>query len=120
MVCGWWWYTGARLASGGRSSPPRRALCGRRILRRVDAGGRQGHRDPVVDLRAVMPGCRSLLRRAQPSGWQTTLPRKEVIQPQLPLRLPCYDFVPVTSPTLGGCLPDGLAHRLQVLPASMT
>jgi len=32
------------------------------------------------------------------------LPRKEVIQPQLPLRLPCYDFVPVTSPTLDGCL----------------
>jgi hypothetical protein len=32
------------------------------------------------------------------------LPRKEVIQPQLPLQLPCYDFVPVTSPTLGGCL----------------
>ena len=31
------------------------------------------------------------------------LPRKEVIQPQLPLRLPCYDFVPVTGPTLGGC-----------------
>src|SRR5947199_9875084 len=31
------------------------------------------------------------------------LPRKEVIQPQLPLRLPCYDFVPVTDPTLGGC-----------------
>jgi len=27
-----------------------------------------------------------------------------VIQPQLPLRLPCYDFVPVASPTLGGCL----------------
>ena len=30
--------------------------------------------------------------------------RKEVIQPQLPLQLPCYDFVPVTSPALGGCL----------------
>ncbi len=29
------------------------------------------------------------------------LPKKEVIQPQLPLQLPCYDFVPVTSPTLG-------------------
>ena len=27
--------------------------------------------------------------------------RKEVIQPHLPVRLPCYDFVPVTSPTLG-------------------
>jgi hypothetical protein len=32
------------------------------------------------------------------------LPRKEVIQPQLPLRLPCYDFVPITRPTLGRCL----------------
>ena len=32
------------------------------------------------------------------------LPRKEVIQPHLPVRLPCYDFVPVTSPTLDGCL----------------
>jgi hypothetical protein len=35
----------------------------------------------------------------------TELPRKEVIQPQLPLRLPCYDFVPITRPTLDGCLP---------------
>ncbi len=49
-----------------------------------------------------------------------TLPRKEVIQPHLPVRLPCYDFVPITSPTLGSCLPCGLAHRLQVLPAFMT
>ena len=32
------------------------------------------------------------------------LPRKEVIQPQLPLQLPCYDFVPVTSPTFDSCL----------------
>jgi hypothetical protein len=32
------------------------------------------------------------------------LPRKEVIQPQLPLRLPCYDFVPIAGPTLDGCL----------------
>ena len=27
------------------------------------------------------------------------LPRKEVIQPHLPVRLPCYDFVPITNPT---------------------
>jgi len=27
-----------------------------------------------------------------------------VIQPQLPLQLPCYDFVPVTGPTFGGAL----------------
>ena len=30
--------------------------------------------------------------------------RKEVIQPQLPLQLPCYDFVPIASPTFGNCL----------------
>ena len=27
--------------------------------------------------------------------------RKEVIQPQVPLRLPCYDFIPITTHTLG-------------------
>ncbi len=27
-------------------------------------------------------------------------PRKEVIQPQVPLRLPCYDFTPVTDHSL--------------------
>ena len=37
------------------------------------------------------------------------IPRKEVIQPQLPLRLPCYDFTPVTNPTFGGCLPQGVS-----------
>ena len=29
------------------------------------------------------------------------LPRKEVIQPHLPVRLPCYDFTPLTLHTLG-------------------
>jgi len=59
-----------------------------------------------------------------------------VIQPQLPLRLPCYDFAPVTDHTLDGCLRlplstqrlflsqcaqrgSRLAHRLQVQPASV-
>ena len=37
------------------------------------------------------------------------LPRKEVIQPHLPIRLPCYDFTPITSFTFGGVL---LAVRL--------
>ena len=39
----------------------------------------------------------------RPEGFPSYLPRKEVIQPQLPLLLPCYDFVPVTDPTLDGC-----------------
>ena len=47
----------------------------------------------------------------------SVLPRKEVIQPQLPLRLPCYDFTPITGPTFDGSLPFGLGHRLRVLLA---
>src|SRR5580658_4824680 len=31
--------------------------------------------------------------------------RKEVIQPHLPVRLPCYDFTPITDPTFDGSLP---------------
>ena len=30
--------------------------------------------------------------------------RKEVIQPHLPIRLPCYDFTPIIYPTLDGWL----------------
>ena len=33
------------------------------------------------------------------------LPRKEVIQPQVPLRLPCYDLTPITAWALADCLP---------------
>ena len=40
--------------------------------------------------------------------------RKEVIQPHLPIRLPCYDFTPIIYPTLGGWL-QRLPHRLRVL-----
>ena len=44
---------------------------------------------------------------------------KEVTQPQVPLRLPCYDFAPVTRLAFGGLLPCGLRHRLRALRASM-
>jgi hypothetical protein len=36
--------------------------------------------------------------------------RKEVIQPHLPVRLPCYDFTPIANPTFGSSLPKGLGH----------
>ena len=42
--------------------------------------------------------------------------RKEVIQPQVLLRLPCYDFTPIMSHTLDGYPPCGLAYRLLVQP----
>ena len=39
-----------------------------------------------------------------------SLLRKEVIQPHLPIRLPCYDFTPIIKPTFGRAL---LAVRLR-------
>ena len=59
-------------------------------------------------------------RIARSTRLRAQIPRKEVIQPHLPVRLPCYDFTPVTWPTFDSCLPTrGLAHRLQVFHASM-
>ena len=46
--------------------------------------------------------CRCLLGRQVRTA--RNILRKEVIQPQVPLRLPCYDFTPVTEPTVVGCL----------------
>ena len=48
-----------------------------------------------------------------------TILRKEVIQPQVPLRLPCYDFIPVAEPTVASCPLERLAHRLRVNPTPM-
>ena len=45
---------------------------------------------------------------------EVILPRKEVIQPHLPVRLPCYDFTPLTLHTFGTSLPRGLGRRLRV------
>ena len=55
---------------------------------------------PLIALRNA---ARRRTRRSNPGGF----PRKEVIQPHLPVRLPCYDFTPVTSPTFDGSLPKG-------------
>ena len=38
------------------------------------------------------------------SALSVAILRKEVIQPQVPLRLPCYDFTPVADPTVVSCL----------------
>ena len=46
--------------------------------------------------------------------------RKEVIQPHLPVRLPCYDFVPIANPTFDSSLRKRLGHWLRVLPTFMT
>ena len=50
--------------------------------------------------------------RAEPSepdagtaDFSVVLPRKEVIQPHLPVRLPCYDFTPLTPRTFDASAP---------------
>ena len=49
------------------------------------------------------------------------LPRKEVIQPHLPVRLPCYDFVPIANPTFDHSpRQNRLGHGLRVLPTFVT
>ena len=70
-----------------------------------------------------LPGARPCLERHSPDALtgRLTRPRrilrKEVIQPQVPLRLPCYDLVPITEVTFDACLSCELAWRLRVPPA---
>ena len=47
------------------------------------------------------------------------LHRKEVIHPHVLVGIPCYDFTPVTCPTLGGPIPYGFGYRLQALQTPM-
>ena len=68
----------------------------------------------AADFLAADPSAGQIRRSA---NW---LLRKEVIQPHLPVRLPCYDLVLIASPTFDGSLPKGLGHRLRVLPTFMT
>jgi hypothetical protein len=63
-----------------------------RVSKTAD-GSRSGHL--LVTLTPEMP----LMLDLGVSGVPTQplrIPRKEVIQPHLPVRLPCYDFTPVT------------------------
>ena len=45
--------------------------------------------------------------------------RKEVIQPHLPVRLPCYDFTLIADSTFDSSLPEGLGHWLRAFPTFM-
>ena len=85
--------------AGGRSPPgaeprkPDAETAGEEARRTLATG-------PERDFRCFQAGELSL----DPSGHVSCLPRKEVIQPHLPVRLPCYDFTPVISPAFGSSL----------------
>ena len=67
-----------------------------------------------VCLIPVDSGAEALEERGDRGSAMTFSLRKEVIQPQVLLRLPCYDFTPIMNHTLDGYLPCGLANRLLV------
>ena len=75
------------------------ALCG-------SQGARGGPRGPGAAERGGSFGSRA--------GRRPALPRKEVIQPHLPVRLPCYDFTPLTLHTFDASAPRGFGRRLRV------
>ena len=75
--------------------------------------------DPKLTSRALL--LRNAIRELRHDCYKSTksILRKEVIQPQVPLRLPCYDFTPVADPTVAACPPEGLAQRRRVEPTPM-
>src|SRR4029077_20691213 len=76
-------------------------------------GERQCHQPGVF--RLVLTTVRRTIAGA--SECQRLL-RKEVIQPHLPVRLPCYDFTPIASPTFDGSLHKGWATGFGCCPLS--
>jgi hypothetical protein len=64
----------------------------------------QGTSQRLRHLSTPPPHSDSRATLATPKG-RGLLLRKEVIQPHLPVRLPCYDFVPIASPTFDHSLP---------------
>ena len=56
---------------------------------------------------AVIPPERTDHRKIRRIGYLHVLLRKEVIQPLVLERLPCYDFTPITKPTFGRALHNG-------------
>ena len=97
----------ARTTRGTRKAPRR----GFRSLKTQQFGPLPAcrRRNVGVDVVPGEPGHRTArvpsTRRAPAAVGAAAFPRKEVIQPQLPLRLPCYDFTPITDSTFGRCLP---------------
>ena len=105
------WRPGAprsREAAPGTDLAPLLSLCLHRAARSLPV------RRQDYDLGSRLPRAGPCCTRAP--GGRLIFLGKEVIQPQVLLRLPCYDFTPVINTGLDACFPCGLAQRL--LPIS--
>jgi hypothetical protein len=84
--------TSGHPGSGGAPTPASRA-----------EGRNESGRQLTSDRRGSSPSLETIPNSS------SVLLRKEVIQPHLPVRLPCYDFTPIADPTFDGSLPEGWA-----------
>src|SRR5882757_6505968 len=110
---------GQRTTPHQQVSPQDPTACQTHMDRSIPPSHPHNRTTPNRDAGAVKRGEPSRERRQAPHKmWE--LLRKEVIQPHLPVRLPCYDFVLIASPTFDNSLPYGLGRRLRVLPTFMT
>jgi hypothetical protein len=89
------------------------------VLSKLDSACSASTPECQIDLRSLSRRDKLARRFAATSSFfaQRKNSRKEVIQPQVLLQLPCYDFTPITDHTLGASLPCGLVWRLLVQPA---
>ena len=72
-------------------------------------GGDPRDRVPRASGTSAPDGCRPAPSVRVFLSGEVILPRKEVIQPHVPVRLPCYDFTPLTLHTFGASPLDGWA-----------
>ena len=88
-------YAALKVRSGGEPSGPDAATSSRGPAKRTGVDGPPRSRFVSLLVRLI-------------------LPRKEVIQPHVPVRLPCYDFTPLTLHTFGASPHCWLGRRLRV------
>src|SRR5947208_16974809 len=93
-------------------TPPRRYPCPGTSPSKLNSSARSDGWPNAASTTPGSPVSIDLRCRADGRSRRQQLLRKEVIQPQVPLRLPCYDFTPVTSHTMDGCPPRSEERRV--------
>ena len=94
-------YQAGQKAAGGEASSGNTEST--RLARAIGVSRMKGHEDGG---NVLWTGGRVIrtVAEARERALAAMILRKEVIQPQVPLRLPCYDFTPVAKPTVVACL----------------
>ena len=76
----------------------RLSRCSGKVIRARKSTGLSGQGNNILTVSLILELVLGLIRCCSVSSFL----RKEVIQPHLPVRLPCYDFTPLTGHTLDG------------------